>query len=51
MQLGKSGGKIYSFRLPGKILFGAGVSERVCSEAKALGGSKVLLVTDQNLRA
>jgi len=50
MQLGKSGGKIYSFRLPGKILFGAGVSERVGSEAKTLGGSKVLLVTDRNLR-
>ena len=50
MQLGKSTGRVYSFRLPGKILFGVGVSEKVGLEAKALGGGKILLVTDRNLR-
>ena len=50
MQLDKSTGKVYSFRLPSKILFGVGVSEKVGLEAKALGGSKILLVTDHNLR-
>jgi len=46
----KSTGKVYSFRLPGKILFGVGVSEKVGLEARALGGGKILLVTDRNLR-
>jgi len=48
--MGESTGKVVSFRLPSKILFGVGVSEKVGSEAKALGGTKILLVTDRNLR-
>lgn len=43
-------GKIYSFQLPKKIIFGINSSEMVGLEAKALGGSKILLVTDDNLR-
>jgi alcohol dehydrogenase class IV len=50
MYLNKSMGKVYSFSLPSKILFGEGVSEKVGSEAKALGVNKILLVTDRNLR-
>jgi alcohol dehydrogenase class IV len=42
-------GKIYSFSLPKKILFGTGISEKVGLEAKELGGKDVLLVTDKNL--
>ncbi len=50
MQMGNSTSKVISFRLPDKILFGVGVSEKVGSEAKALGGTKILLVTDRNVR-
>jgi len=49
MRLGKFLDKTYSFRLPRKILFGVGTSEKIGSEVKALGGKEVLLVTDQNL--
>ena len=43
-------GKIYNFQLPRKIVFGINSSETVGLEAKALGGNKILLVTDNNLR-
>jgi len=42
-------GRSYSFHFPKKIIFGVGSSESVGLEAKALGGSRVLLVTDKNL--
>jgi alcohol dehydrogenase class IV len=44
-------GKIYSFQLPKKIIFGTGSSSTVGLEAKALGGNRVLLITDDNLRS
>ncbi len=43
-------GKIFNFQLPRKIIFGIDSSETVGLEAKALGGNKVLLITDDNLR-
>jgi len=49
MELGKSPGKVYNFQLPRKVIFGEGISEKVGSEAKALGGKEILLVTDENL--
>jgi len=42
-------GRSYSFQFPKKIIFRVGSSESVGLEAKALGGSRVLLVTDKNL--
>jgi len=45
----KSPGKVHSFQLPRKILFGVKASEKVGSEAKASGGKRALLVTDENL--
>ncbi|MDA3789474.1 MAG: iron-containing alcohol dehydrogenase [Desulfobacula sp.] len=42
--------KTFSFNLPTRIEFGNGVSATVGSEAKALGGSCVLLVTDPGVR-
>lgn len=45
----ESTGKLYSFRLPRKILFGVGSFKRLGVEAESLGGRKLLLVTDRNL--
>jgi len=42
-------GKVYSFQLPKKVLFGVKASENVGLEAKALGGKVALLVTDGNM--
>ncbi|MBS7614986.1 iron-containing alcohol dehydrogenase [Candidatus Bathyarchaeota archaeon] len=42
-------GRIHSFQLPKKILFGVKSSENVGLEAKALGGKTAFLVTDKNL--
>jgi len=49
MQLHRSQGKVLNFQLPRKILFGVKASANVGLEAKASGGKRVLLVTDQNL--
>ncbi len=49
MQLHRFLGKVQSFQLPRKILFGVKASANVGLEAKASGGKRVLLVTDQNL--
>jgi len=49
MELSNFIDKISSFKLPTKILFGTGVSEKVGSETKTLGGKEILLVTDRNL--
>ncbi len=38
--------KIHSFFSPNKVLFGIGASREIGKEAKALGGTKVLIVTD-----
>jgi len=38
--------KIHSFFSPNKVLFGIGASKELGKEAKALGGTKVLIVTD-----
>lgn len=43
-------GKIYNFQLPKKIVFGNDSSSIVGLEAKALGGNRILLITDDNLR-
>ncbi|MEM3816038.1 MAG: iron-containing alcohol dehydrogenase, partial [Candidatus Bathyarchaeia archaeon] len=43
-------GKTYIFQLPKKIIFGMNSSRLIGVEVKALSGSKVLLVTDNNLR-
>lgn len=43
-------GKTYSFQIPKKILFGLEARKKVGVEAKALGGTEALLVTDKNLR-
>ncbi|MEM1553125.1 MAG: iron-containing alcohol dehydrogenase [Candidatus Bathyarchaeia archaeon] len=43
------GEKFYNFQFPRKIIFGVDSSKNVGFEAKILGGSKVLLVTDNNL--
>lgn len=43
--------KTYIFQFPRKIIFGINSSKTVGSEVKALNGSRVLLVTDNNLRA
>ncbi|MBS7649285.1 MAG: iron-containing alcohol dehydrogenase [Candidatus Bathyarchaeia archaeon] len=40
---------IYNFQFPKKIIFGIGSSRDIGLEAKALGGSEVLLITDKNL--
>ena len=50
MQSGKPADGTFGFRLPGKILFGVGVSQKVGSEAEALSGRRILFVTDRNLR-
>ena len=38
--------KVNSFFSPNKVLFGIGASREIGKEAKALGGTKVLIVTD-----
>ncbi len=38
--------KIHSFFSPNKVLFGIGASREIGKEAKALGGTRVLIVTD-----
>ncbi|MGZ3534299.1 MAG: iron-containing alcohol dehydrogenase [Thermodesulfobacteriota bacterium] len=38
--------KIHSFFSPNRVLFGIGASREIGKEAKALGGTKVLIVTD-----
>lgn len=38
--------KIHSFFSPNSVLFGIGASREIGKEAKALGGTKVLIVTD-----
>ncbi|MBU2602367.1 MAG: iron-containing alcohol dehydrogenase [Actinobacteria bacterium] len=43
--------KTFSFQLPTRIEFGNGVSRNVGTEAVALGGTRVLVVTDAGLRA
>jgi alcohol dehydrogenase class IV len=49
MQTNQPTGKVYSFQLPKKVLFGVKTSENVGLEAKALGGKVALLVTDENM--
>ena len=49
MQTNQPTGKVYSFQLPKKVLFGVKASENVGLEAKALGGKEALLVTDENM--
>ena len=49
MQTNQPTGKVYSFQLPKKVLFGVKASENVGLEAKALGGKVALLVTDGNM--
>lgn len=39
----------FTFRIPTRIIFGVGVLEQVGVEAKSLGGTKILLVSDQTL--
>lgn len=41
----------FSFQLPVRIEFGHGVSETVAEEARGLGGSRALIVTDPGIRA
>lgn len=43
--------KTFSFQLPTRIEFGNGLSKRVGEEAKALGGTRALVVTDPGVRA
>lgn len=43
--------KSFSFQLPTRIEFGCGVSETVGDEAKGLGGSRALVVTDPGIRS
>lgn len=50
MQSDKLTDEFFSYQLPKKILFGVGVSKKVGSETKTLGGRKILFVTDRNLR-
>jgi alcohol dehydrogenase class IV len=41
--------KIHSFFSPNKILFGIGASKEIAKETEALGGTKVLIVTDSGV--
>ena len=41
--------KIHSFFSPNKILFGIGASKEIGKETKALGGTKVMIVTDSGV--
>ena len=41
--------KIHSFFSPNRVLFGIGASREIGKEAKALGGTKVLIVTDSGV--
>lgn len=43
--------KSFSFQLPTRIEFGTGVSRTVGDEAKSLGGSRALVVTDPGIEA
>ncbi|MEM1602127.1 MAG: iron-containing alcohol dehydrogenase [Candidatus Bathyarchaeia archaeon] len=43
--------KVYVFHIPRKIIFGVDSSRSVGLEIKALAGDRVLLITDNNLRA
>ena len=43
--------KTYSYQLPTRIEFGNGVSRQVGAEAKALGGTRAMIVTDPGVRA
>jgi len=49
MQLDPTAGRVHSFQVPRKILFGVKAAENVGLEARALGGKEALLVTDQNI--
>ncbi|MEM2554969.1 MAG: iron-containing alcohol dehydrogenase [Nitrososphaerota archaeon] len=41
--------KIYSLKMPKKIIFGLNSLEKITEEAKNMGGKKALLITDKNL--
>ena len=43
--------KTYSYQLPTRIEFGNGVSRQVGAEAKALGSTRAMIVTDPGVRA
>jgi alcohol dehydrogenase len=43
--------RTFSFQLPTRIEFGDGLSHRVGEEAKGLGGTRALVVTDPGVRA
>lgn len=43
--------KTYSYQLPTRIEFGNGVSSQVGAEAKALGGTRAMVITDPGVRA
>ncbi len=41
--------KIYTLKMPKKIIFGLNALEKLIEEAKNIGGKKALLITDKNL--
>jgi len=41
--------KIYTLKMPKKIIFGLNALEKIVEEAKNIGGKKALLITDKNL--
>jgi alcohol dehydrogenase len=43
--------RTFSFQLPTRIEFGDGLSRQVGAEAKSLGGTRALVVTDSGIRA
>jgi alcohol dehydrogenase class IV len=49
--MANSGERPFEFRVPGTIHVGIGSHERVAAEAARIGGGKVLVVTDGNVRA
>jgi alcohol dehydrogenase class IV len=47
----RGAGTAFQFTMPTEVVFGRGCSRQVAQHARALGGSRVLVVTDRGVRA
>jgi alcohol dehydrogenase class IV len=44
------GMKMYAVQLPKRVVFGSGIEDKIGAEAKGLGGTKALIVTDETMQ-
>jgi len=42
--------KMYAVQLPKRVVFGSGIEDKIGAEAKGLGGTKALIVTDETMQ-